>query len=59
MTNLPKDPIMLLSFVNTYLRDRHPSLEDFCKSHDISQESLVSSLEAIDYHYDKEKNCFL
>lgn len=56
--NLPKDPVMLLSFVNTYLRDRHPSLEDFCKSHGISLESLVSSLEAIDCHYDPEKNRF-
>ena len=57
--NLPKDPVMLLSFVNTYLRDRHPSLEDFCQSYDISQESLVSALAAIDYHYDPEKKRFL
>ncbi len=57
--NLPKDPVMLLSFVNTCLRDRHPSLEDFCKSHGISQEALVSALEAIDYRYDAEQNRFL
>ena len=30
MYKLPKDPVMLLSFVNLKLRDEYPSLEDFC-----------------------------
>ena len=29
MNTLPKDPVMLLSFVNTQLRDHYPSLEEF------------------------------
>lgn len=57
--NLPKDPVILLSFVNTRLRNQYPSLEDFCKSCDISQEELTASLAAIDRHYLPEKNQFL
>ncbi len=57
--NLPKDPVILLSFVNTRLRNQYPSLEDFCKSCDISQEELTASLSAIDRHYLPEKNQFL
>ncbi len=37
----PKDPVMLLSVVNTYLRDHHSSLDDLCKSNDISKEELT------------------
>ena len=28
--NLPKDPVMLLSVINTKLRDRYPSLDALC-----------------------------
>lgn len=56
--NLPKDPVLLLSFVNTKLRDQYPSLEEFCKSCDISPEELTVSLAAIDYHYRPEHNQF-
>ncbi len=55
----PKDPVMLLSIVNTYLRDRHSSLEDLCKSNDISKEELTKRLAAISYHYDDEQNQFV
>ncbi|MGN0292339.1 MAG: DUF4250 domain-containing protein, partial [Lachnospiraceae bacterium] len=30
MYTLPKDPVMLLSFVNLKLRDEYPTLDDFC-----------------------------
>ncbi len=56
---LPKDPVMLLSVVNMYLRDRYPSLEEFCQSNGVSQKDLILSLASIDYHYDPEKNRFL
>lgn len=57
--NLPKDPVMLLSVVNTYLRDHYNSLEELCKSLSISQEELTASLETIDYHYSPKNNQFL
>ena len=31
---LPKDPVILLSFVNTQLRDFYENLDDFCSAHD-------------------------
>ena len=32
--NIPKDPMILLSFVNMKLRDEYSTLEEFCKEHD-------------------------
>lgn len=56
--NLPKDPVILLSFINTHLRDRYPSLEELCKSCDIPMEELSDTLAAIGYHYQPERNQF-
>ena len=44
MMNLPKDPVMLLSVVNTYLRDYHASLEELCDDAAISADELVQEL---------------
>ncbi|RHK47372.1 DUF4250 domain-containing protein [Lachnospira eligens] len=33
---MPKDPVMLLSFVNTQLRDNYNTLEELCKSYMVS-----------------------
>ncbi len=57
--NLPKDPVMLLSFVNTQLRDNYSSLEDFCRFFDLSEEKLVDKLEKIQYKYDAKQNQFI
>lgn len=58
MSQLPKDPVMLLSYVNTQLRDSYPSLEDFCKAFDVPRSQIEDSLKRIDYIYDEEKNQF-
>ena len=46
---LPKDPIMLLSFVNTQLRDKCPSLDDFVKEFDIDKEEIVDKLGSVGF----------
>ena len=51
--NLPKDPMILLSFVNTKLRDEFTDLEEFCKEEDISIESLKEQLESIGFKYNE------
>jgi len=51
--NLPKDPMILLSFVNTKLRDEFTDLEEFCKEEDISIESLKEQLESIGFQYNE------
>lgn len=56
---LPNDPVILLSYVNTQLRDFYESLEDFCKAADISQKNIIEKLAGIDYEYDRQKNQFV
>ncbi len=55
---IPKDPYMLLSFINTKLRDEYHSLEDLCKSMNIDQIELEDKLSGIDYTYVRESNRF-
>ena len=55
---VPKDPVMLLSYVNTQLRDFYPTLREFCSSLNLNQEEVVSRLKAIDYEYDPQLNQF-
>lgn len=54
LTGLPKDPILLLSVVNTKLRDYYPSLDALCDDMDVSREVLEEKLGMIDYRYDAE-----
>ena len=56
---IPKDPVILLSFVNTQLRDEYSSLDELCAALDMDQEELVKSLEALDYHYDSAYHQFI
>lgn len=57
--NLPNDPVMLLSVVNTQLRDRYPSLDILCEDYDADRDSICEKLEAIDYTYDPASNQFI
>ena len=56
---LPEDPMLLLSYVNTQLRDFYKSLEGFCNSQDVSAEELKKKLKTIDYEYDEKLNKFV
>ena len=56
---LPHDPVMLLSVVNTRLRDEYESLDALCAAEDASREELESILGGMDYHYDSAQNRFL
>lgn len=56
---LPRDPVMLLSFVNTKLRDFYDSLDLLCEELDVDTQEITDRLSAIGYHYDKEKNKFV
>ncbi|MCM1283675.1 MAG: DUF4250 domain-containing protein [Muribaculaceae bacterium] len=57
--NLPKDPVMLLSFVNTQLRDNYPSLEELAAAFMTDTDTLCAQLAAIGYRYDGTQNRFL
>jgi len=56
---IPKDPVMLLSFVNLKLRDFYPSLDAMCEDLDIDKAELTDKLAGINYSYDAERNQFV
>lgn len=55
---IPNDPAILVSFLNTQLRDFYPSLEEFCKANDADQQEIEAKLAQIGYHYDETQNRF-
>ena len=56
---LPKDPFMLLSYVNTQLRDNYPSLDELCSSLDEDKEEILNKLNKAGYAYDEDRNRFI
>lgn len=56
---IPKDPVMLLSFINLKLRDYYSSLDQLCEDLDVEKGTVIEPLAKIDYHYDAEKNQFV
>ena len=55
---LPKDPAILLSFVNTKLRDEYTSLSELCAALDADEEEITAALAAVGYAYDPGRNQF-
>ena len=55
---LPKNPVMLLSFVNTQLRDNYSGLKELAAAYDIDEKELCDKLAQIDYKYDETVNQF-
>ena len=53
---LPQDPMILLSYVNTKLRDGCPSLDALCGDLNADKEELLRKLEAVNYTYSAEQN---
>lgn len=55
---LPSDPVILLSYVNTKLRDQYASLEQFCDEENVDSETVCRKLATINYVYNEETNSF-
>lgn len=56
--SLPNDAVMLLSVVNTYLRDKYSSLDNLCADLDVDKSTIIDKLSAINYEYDENLNQF-
>ena len=56
---LPQDPYILLSYVNTKLRDEYPSLSELCAALDADEQELTAKLSGAGYHYDRSQNRFI
>ena len=57
--HLPEDPFILLSYINTQIRELYPSLEELQKSLGVYVQTIENKLSAIDYHYDAGRNQFV
>ena len=55
---MPTDPIILLSFVNTNLRDNYSSLDDLCSALGADKAEIEEKLKGAGYTYDKDSNSF-
>ncbi|MDL2295502.1 DUF4250 domain-containing protein [Lachnospiraceae bacterium OttesenSCG-928-E19] len=55
---MPKDPVMLLSYVNLKLRDYYSSLSEMCEDLEANEKEIVEKLSGINYYYDSRSNQF-
>ncbi|HBK29359.1 MAG TPA: DUF4250 domain-containing protein [Parabacteroides sp.] len=55
---LPKDPMILFSFINTKLRDKYTSLDELCDDLDINKADLEARLKAAGFEYNPNQNKF-
>lgn len=56
---IPKDPVMLLSFLNLKLRDFYKSDEEMYDDLELDRKKTEEKLAGIGYFYDKERNQFV
>lgn len=56
---IPKDPMMLLSFVNMKLRDFYDNLGAFCEDLGVDEQEITDKLNEVGYCYDKSRNQFV
>ncbi len=52
------DPNILLSVINTKLRDFYDSLDSLCDDLDYDKDEVINKLNSIGYIYNAEKNQF-
>lgn len=56
---LPKDPMILLSYTNTKLRDDYATLDEMCDDLGIDRKEIEKPLAELGYSYSKELNKFV
>lgn len=57
--NLPQDPLMLMSVLNTKLRDYYETLNALCDDLDTDRAALEAKLAAVGSGYDPQRNQFV
>lgn len=57
--NLPNDPAILVSVLNTKLRDFYKSLDELCDDMEADKNTLISKCAAIGYEYNAARNQFV
>ena len=59
MTILPQDTFILLSTINTWLRDYYDSIDSLCEDKGVDREQIEERLSQIGYVYDANLNKFV
>ncbi len=57
--SLPSNPIILLSVINTKLRDCYSSLDSLCDDLNENKADIISTLSAAGYEYSEPLNQFV
>ncbi len=57
--DIPNDSMILLSFINTKLRDYYKNLDELCADLNVEKSGLIEKLAAVDYEYNEELNRFV
>lgn len=57
--NIPNDPAILVSFLNTKLRDFYPSLDALCSDMELDKNELCGKVRVIGYEYNESRNQFV
>lgn len=56
---LPRDPMILPSYLNTLLRDKYTSLSDLCDDLEEDLAALEARMSALSWQYDRAHNQFV
>lgn len=56
--NLPADNYILLSVINTKLRDEYSSLDGLCEEEGLEKSDVCARLESLGYRYYADANSF-
>ncbi len=52
------DPLILLSIINTKLRDQYSSLDSLCEDLNLTKDEIIEKLKTVGYEYSTEENRF-
>jgi len=55
---IPNDPFILFSYLNTQLRDTGMTLAEFCEEHALDAGALTEKLAAAGFRYDEVQRRF-
>ncbi len=56
--SVPKEPMMLMSYINMQLRDNFDSLDALCEDFDVDKHEICEILATIGFKYKENTNQF-
>ncbi len=56
--SIPQSPVILLSYINTQLRDNYKNLDALCENLNVNKDEIIQKLSSLNYSYNKDLNQF-